>query len=112
MNQSGSVTRMIGMPMATRATIETRIVGFDPSASSAQAASRTLMGRLAPAGGEAEAYGLYGLTGRATGFLGPWLFAGATAAFASQRAGMATVIALFALGGLIVATVREPARGR
>lgn len=77
----------------------------------AQAASRTLMGRMAPPGGEGEAYGLYGLTGRATGFLGPWLFAGATAAFASQRAGMATVIALFALGGLIVATVREPKRG-
>lgn len=77
----------------------------------AQAASRTLMGRLAPVGGEGEAFGLYGLTGRATGFLGPWLFAAATAAFASQRAGMATVIALFALGGLIVATVREPAKG-
>lgn len=77
----------------------------------AQAASRTLMGRLAPAGGEGEAFGLYGLTGRATGFLGPWLFAAATAAFASQRAGMATVIALFALGGLLVAMVREPARG-
>ncbi|MGO1076967.1 MFS transporter [Inquilinus sp. CA228] len=77
----------------------------------AQAASRTLMGRMAPPGGEGEAYGLYGLTGRATGFLGPWLFAGATAAFATQRAGMATVIALFALGGLIVATVREPRRG-
>lgn len=77
----------------------------------AQAASRTLMGRMAPPGGEGEAFGLYGLTGRATGFLGPWLFAGATALFATQRAGMATVIALFALGGLIVATVREPARG-
>lgn len=77
----------------------------------AQAASRTLMGRLAPVGGEGEAYGLYGLTGRATGFIGPWLFAAVTAAFASQRAGMATVIALFALGGLIVATVREPAKG-
>ena len=77
----------------------------------AQAASRTLMGRLAPVGGEGEAYGLYNLTGRATGFVGPWLFGAVTAAFASQRAGMATVITLFALGGLIVATVREPARG-
>jgi UMF1 family MFS transporter len=62
-------------------------------------------------GGEGEAYGLYNLTGRATGFVGPWLFGAVTAAFASQRAGMATVITLFALGGLIVATVREPARG-
>lgn len=77
----------------------------------AQAASRTLMGRLAPVGGEAEAYGLYGLTGRATGFVGPWLFAAATAAFATQRAGVAAIVVLFALGGLIVATVREPARG-
>lgn len=77
----------------------------------AQAASRTLMGRLAPEGREAEAYGLYGLTGRATGFIGPWVFAAATALFATQRAGMATVVLLFALGGLILATVREPPRG-
>ncbi|KGM33088.1 MFS transporter, partial [Inquilinus limosus] len=77
----------------------------------AQAASRTLMGRLASVGSEGEAYGLYGLTGRATGFVGPWLFAAVTAAFASQRAGMATVVVLLALGGLVVATVREPAKG-
>jgi len=77
----------------------------------AQSASRTLMGRLAPAGGEAEAYGLYGLTGRATGIIGPSLFAAATAAFATQRAGMAVIVALFAAGGLILATVREPKRG-
>lgn len=78
----------------------------------AQAASRTMMGRLAPPGGEAEAYGLYGLTGRSTGFLGPWLFAAATAWFATQRAGMATVLLLFAIGGLILGTVREPAPRR
>jgi UMF1 family MFS transporter len=77
----------------------------------AQSASRTLMGRLAPAGGEAEAYGLYGLTGRATGIIGPSLFAAATAAFATQRAGMAVIVTLFATGGLILAMVREPARG-
>ena len=77
----------------------------------AQAASRTLMGRMAPPGGEAEAFGLYGLTGKATGIIGPLLFALATTAFATQRAGMAVIIVLFALGGLVLVTVREPARG-
>jgi UMF1 family MFS transporter len=76
----------------------------------AQAASRTLMARLAPPGRETEMFGLFALTGRATGFVGPWAFAAATALFASQRAGMATVVLLFAAGGLLLLTVREGRR--
>jgi UMF1 family MFS transporter len=68
----------------------------------AQAASRTLMGRLAPAGGEGEAYGLYSLTGRATGFVGPLLYALGTSVFESQRAGMAVIILLFGLGFILL----------
>lgn len=68
----------------------------------AQAASRTLMGRLAPTGEEGEAYGLYSLTGRATGFVGPLLYSLGTTLFETQRAGMAVIILLFGLGMLLL----------
>jgi MFS transporter, UMF1 family len=74
----------------------------------AQAAGRTLMARLAPAGQEAEMFGLYGFAGRAVGFFGPLAFAAATEAFASQRAGMATVLVFFAVGFVLMLKVKEP----
>jgi len=77
----------------------------------AQSASRTLMARLAPPGQRTEMFGLYALSGKLTAFVGPFLFGTATALFASQRAGMATVVLLLAAGGLLLHfTVREPAR--
>lgn len=75
----------------------------------AQSASRTLMARLAPPDRRNELFGLYALTGKVTAFLGPALFGGATLLFASQRAGMATVLVMFVLGGLLLTRVREPA---
>ncbi|MDO9711656.1 MFS transporter [Paracraurococcus lichenis] len=77
----------------------------------AQAASRTLMARLAPPGEVAAHFGLFALSGRVTGFLGPAVLAAVTAATESQRAGMATVVGFLALGAVILAGVREPARG-
>jgi UMF1 family MFS transporter len=71
----------------------------------AQAGSRTLMVRLAPPGEVAAYFGLFALSGRVTGFLGPAALALATAAFASQRAGMATVLVFLGLGAAILATV-------
>ena len=40
----------------------------------AQAASRSLMGRLAPKGREAEMFGLCAFAGKSTAFLGPRLY--------------------------------------
>lgn len=62
------------------------------------ASSRTLAARLAPPGMSAEYFGLYALSGTVTAFLGPLAIALATAAFASQRAGLGMVV-LFLLGG-------------
>jgi UMF1 family MFS transporter len=76
----------------------------------AQAASRTLMARLAPPGEVAAHFGLFALSGRVTGFLGPAVLAAVTAATGSQRAGMATVVVFLALGAALLAGVREPAR--
>lgn len=77
----------------------------------AQSASRSLMARLAPEGTRAARFGLYALSGRVTGFIGPMLLATATAVAGSQRAGMATILALLAVGGALLATTRLPAGG-
>jgi UMF1 family MFS transporter len=74
----------------------------------AQAASRSLMARLAPPGRVTEMFGLFALSGKVTAFLGPAVLAWVTAIFASQRAGMATVIIFIAAGALILTTVKEP----
>ena len=65
----------------------------------AQSASRTLMARLAPADQRTEMFGIYALTGKVTAFIGPFLFGTATAWFQSQRAGMATILVMFVVGG-------------
>jgi UMF1 family MFS transporter len=76
----------------------------------AQSASRTLMARLAPADQRTEMFGIYALTGKVTAFIGPFLFGTATVWFESQRAGMATILVMFVIGGLLLLRVREPAR--
>ena len=76
----------------------------------AQAASRTLMARMAPEGEVTAHFGLFALSGRITGFLGPAVLAAVTAATGSQQAGMTTVLVFLAIGAAVLATVR-PVRG-
>ncbi|MFC0410159.1 MFS transporter [Roseomonas elaeocarpi] len=76
----------------------------------AQAASRTLMARLAPPEEVSAHFGLFALSGRITGFLGPAALAAVTAATGSQRLGMATVLVFLLLGLLTLFTVRVPDR--
>ncbi|MBI0534688.1 MFS transporter [Roseomonas sp. KE2513] len=73
----------------------------------AQAASRTLMARLAPAEEMAAHFGLFALSGRITGFLGPLVLATVTQASGSQRLGMATTTGFMALGAVLLLGVRE-----
>lgn len=74
----------------------------------AQAAGRSLMARLAPAGKEAEMFGLFALSGKATAWAGPMLLGWTTLIFDSQRAGMATILGFFAVGLLILLPLKEP----
>jgi UMF1 family MFS transporter len=74
----------------------------------AQAASRALMARLAPPGMETEAFGLYGLAGKVTVFLGPLFLGLATDLFQSQRVGMSTILAFFVAGIIILLPLPEP----
>jgi len=77
-----------------------------------QAASRTLMARIAPAGRTGEYFGLYALSGKATAFVGPAVLAAVTQVTASQRAGMATILAFFVAGALVLAMVDDPKQRR
>ncbi|MBS0550642.1 MAG: MFS transporter, partial [Proteobacteria bacterium] len=72
-----------------------------------QAASRTLIGRLAPTGMEGEFYGLFALSGRATAWLAPLAIGVLTAATQSNRLGVACVLIFLVLGFALFLRVRE-----
>lgn len=71
-----------------------------------QAASRTLLVRLAPREHLAECFGLFALSGRITSFAAPTTVALVTAITASQRAGVAVLLAFFSLGALFIAGLK------
>ena len=71
----------------------------------AQAASRSLMARLAPADMRGEFFGLFALSGRMTSFLGPLLVGWVTYLAASQRIGMAMILPFLVVGALILMSV-------
>ena len=75
-----------------------------------QAASRSLMAHLAPPDLRNEMFGLYALSGKITSFAGPAVLAWATLSFESQRAGMATIIAFFIAGFVVLFWVAAPKR--
>ncbi|HMM92773.1 MFS transporter [Bradyrhizobium sp.] len=72
-----------------------------------QAASRSLLIRLAPRDRIAQYFGLFALTGKVTSFIGPLLIGAITAVTASQKAGMAMLVLFFAAGLALLMRVRE-----
>ena len=70
-----------------------------------QAASRTLLIRLAPQDRIAQYFGLFALTGKVTSFIGPLLIGVITAVTESQKAGMAVLVAFFVAGLGLLARV-------
>lgn len=76
-----------------------------------QAASRTMVARLAPADMVAEFYGLFALSGKATAFVAPFAVALATTYFASQRAALVVVLVFLLAGYVLLHRVREDRAG-
>jgi UMF1 family MFS transporter len=72
-----------------------------------QAASRTLLIRLAPKDRVAQYFGLFALTGKVTSFVGPLLIGIVTALTESQKAGMAVLVAFFVAGMALLVRVRD-----
>jgi len=76
----------------------------------AQAASRSLLARLATPGREAEVFGLYATTGRAASFLAPFAFSTFVAVTGRQYWGVLGIMLVLAVGLALV--VRLPVGGR
>lgn len=72
-----------------------------------QAASRTLLIRLAPKERITQYFGLFALSGKVTSFTSPLVIGVVTAITASQKAGMAVLVVFFVAGLALLARVRE-----
>jgi UMF1 family MFS transporter len=72
-----------------------------------QAASRSLLIKIAPKDRIAQYFGLFALTGKVTSFIGPLLIGVITAVTASQKAGMAVLVLFFLAGLALLTRVRE-----
>jgi UMF1 family MFS transporter len=72
-----------------------------------QAASRSLLVRLAPRERITQYFGLLALTGKVTSFMGPLAVGIVTAVTASQKAGMAVLMAFFIAGLWLVRGVKS-----
>jgi UMF1 family MFS transporter len=71
-----------------------------------QAASRSLLVRMAPKDRIAQYFGLFALTGKVTSFIGPLLIGIVTSATASQKAGMAVLVLFFVVGLALLSRVK------
>jgi UMF1 family MFS transporter len=75
-----------------------------------QAASRSLLVRLAPRDQIGQFFGLFALSGKVTAFVGPFLSSVVTLALNDQRAGLGVLLVMFCIGAAILSQVRtEPA---
>lgn len=72
-----------------------------------QSASRSLLGRFVPDDKEAEFYGFFAFSGKATAFLGPLLYGALTTMAGTDRAGMSVTVVFFIVGGLLLLRVDE-----
>jgi UMF1 family MFS transporter len=72
----------------------------------AQAASRSLLARLAPEGGEGELFGLYATSGRAISFITPALFAFFVTLGGADYWGILGIVAVLALGLVLMLPLR------
>ena len=76
-----------------------------------QAASRSLLARLAPAEKMTQFFGLFAFSGKVTAFLAPFLVAFVTQYSGSQRIGMSAVLGFLIIGALLMLFVRTDRRG-
>jgi UMF1 family MFS transporter len=75
-----------------------------------QAASRSLLARLAPADKITQYFGLFAFSGKVTAFLAPFFVAILTQETGSQRIGMSAVLAFLVIGVLMMLFVRTRPR--
>ncbi|HCX90581.1 MAG: MFS transporter [Deltaproteobacteria bacterium CG12_big_fil_rev_8_21_14_0_65_43_10] len=74
---------------------------------SSQSASRSMMGLLTPRDKDAEFFGFYGISGKFSAVLGPFVFGVISAWTGSQRIAILAVISFFVLGLILLQRVDE-----
>ena len=73
-----------------------------------QSTSRSCMARLSKTNEQSKMFGIYGLSGKITAFLGPYFVALLTTTFNNQKAGFISIIVFFILGYLIIRNLKLP----
>ena len=73
-----------------------------------QSTSRSCMARLSKKNDQSRMFGIYGLSGKITAFLGPSFVALLTTTFNNQKAGFISIIIFFILGYLIIRNLKLP----
>lgn len=76
-----------------------------------QAASRSLLARLAPADKITQFFGLFAFSGKVTAFLAPFVVASVTA-MTDQRTGIASVLVFLVIGAALMLFVRTSQQAR
>jgi UMF1 family MFS transporter len=71
-----------------------------------QAASRTLLITISPAGHETQYFGLYALSGKITSFMAPAAVSFVTVMTADQRSGVAVLLLFFGAGFYLIKTMK------
>ncbi|WP_436714464.1 MFS transporter [Roseiconus lacunae] len=71
-----------------------------------QAVSRAIMSRMIPEGENAKYFGFFHLSGKATSFLGPFLFGAIVAFTGSSRLAIFGLLPLFLIGGWLLLRVK------
>jgi UMF1 family MFS transporter len=71
-----------------------------------QSVSRSLMAVMIPPGQNAQYFGFFNLSGKATSFLGTFLFGAIVAMTASSRLAIFGLLPLFAIGALLLSYAR------
>ena len=66
------------------------------------------MARLSKTNDQSKMFGIYGLSGKITAFLGPFFVALLTTTFNNQKAGFVSIIIFFILGYLIIRNLKLP----
>jgi len=72
-----------------------------------QAASRSLMARMTPKNKENEFYGFFAFSGKATAFIGPFLFSTIVSMTGSLRYGVGMIAVLFFIGFILLNNVND-----
>ena len=72
-----------------------------------QAASRSLMGRMSPKDKVNEFYGFFAFSGKATAFVGPFLFSVIVGLTGDLRYALAAIASLFLIGIILLHNVNE-----